>query len=544
MILGLLRFYRREIPGPKALVLAMAPLSAIAQGLLLSILNGAVAGRERSGWTLAGFALALAVYLGTSYVTMYKATEMTGRMAHSLRLRLCRKLAGSDLRSVERYGRGEIYSHITRDIERLTSTALAIPGALHSALLLVFCIAYIGWHSLLGMVAMLLALALGVGTYLMQERRANAHLQIAWAEEAAFFDMVDDELSGFKELKVNAARQSGLLAAMEERSDRFRVHLARTRLLFFFSFLCSHSFLYGAIAAIALLPPDWLAGDSAANFEMLTAILFSIDPIRSVVEFIEPANHASVAMDKLGRLETLLDDAAEPAAAAQAPRPSPPAITLAGLTLRQEDFTIGPIDLDLPPGSVTFIAGGNGSGKTSLLKGLTALYPAESGEILVDGRPLDPAGRADHRQLFETIFADFHLLQRLYGREAASVRAVEPLIDRFGLIGKTGFSAGAFTHRDLSTGQRKRLALIALLLEEKPILVLDEFAADQDPAFRTFFYRTLIPELRAQGRTVVAATHDDAYFECCDQLVKMDMGRIVSVSRPATFVDSARAKQI
>jgi putative ATP-binding cassette transporter len=540
MIPRLLRFFRREVPGPKGLVLAVSPVSAIAQGLLLSTLNAAVARRDPSagpGRTLAIFVLLLAVYLGTSYFTMYKATEMAGRMAHALRLRLCRKLAGSELRVVEHYGRGEIYAHITRDIDRLTSTALNLPGTIHSALLLIFCIAYIGWHSLVGMAAMLLALMLGVGTYMVQERRANANLRVAWSEEAAFFEMVDDELGGFKELKLHEGRRARLLEAMEAVSERFRLHYARTKLLFFFSFLCSHSFLYGAIALIAILPPEWLAGDAGSNFKMLTAILFSIDPIRSVVEFIEPANHAAVALDQLGRLETLLDRAAEPPAVEAALRRAPPAIALDGVGLRYVDprhgteFPVGPLDLELPPGSVTFVVGGNGSGKTSLLKLLTALYAPDQGRILVDGRPVEAARRADYRQLFAAIFADFHLFRRLYGQEATPPAAIDPLLARFGLSDKTGFAAGAFTNPDLSTGQRKRLALIALLLEEKPVLVLDEFAADQDPAFRTFFYRTLLPELRAQGRTIVAATHDDAYFDCCDQLVKMDMGRILSVRR-------------
>lgn len=551
MIGRLLRFYRREVPGPRKTVLAMSLISAIAQGLLLSTLNGAVEHHATSGWraeALLRFTLCLAVYLGTSYFTMYKATEMTGRMAHNLRLRLCRKLAACTMRTVEQYGRGEIYTHITRDIERLTSTGLALPGTLHSALLLTFCIAYIGFHSLLGMAVMLGSLLLGVGTYLLQERKASAHLSVAWADEAAFFGVVDDELGGFKELKLHETRRHRLLDALETVSDRFRLRYARTRLLFFFSFLCSHSFLYGAVALIALLPPDLLAGDSGAHFEMLTAILFSIDPIRSVVEFIEPANHAAVALDKVSKLEALLDRSTEPGTGMPAQVLQTPAIALQAVGLRYEDvrhdagFDLGPLDLVLAPASITFIVGGNGSGKTSLLKLLTGLYPPESGRILVDG--VEPADSAAYRSLFSAIFSDFHLFRRLYGLEESEPAAVDGLIGRFGLTGRTAYRDGGFSSLDLSTGQRKRLALATLMLEDRPILVFDEFAADQDPAFRAYFYRDLLPELRALGKTIIAVSHDDNFFECCDQLVKMDFGRIVSGRAVAATVDRESEKQL
>ena len=92
---------------------------------------------------------------------------------------------------------------------------------------------------------------------------------------------------------------------------------------------------------------------------------------------------------------------------------------------------------------------------------------------------------------------------------------------------KVEYQNGGFTRTSLSTGQRKRLAFIAAILEDKPILVMDEFAADQDPQFRQYFYETLLPEIKAMGKTVVAVTHDDHYFHVADRLLKMEEGRMV-----------------
>ena len=94
---------------------------------------------------------------------------------------------------------------------------------------------------------------------------------------------------------------------------------------------------------------------------------------------------------------------------------------------------------------------------------------------------------------------------------------------------KTSFEGGRFTKRNLSTGQKKRLAMVLALLEDRPIFVLDEWAADQDPEFRRYFYESLLPALKQKGKTVIAVSHDDRYFHCADRVVIMDYGAIRSI---------------
>ena len=66
------------------------------------------------------------------------------------------------------------------------------------------------------------------------------------------------------------------------------------------------------------------------------------------------------------------------------------------------------------------------------------------------------------------------------------------------------------------------------LLEDRPIIVLDEWAAEQDPAFRRFFYEVLLAELKSRNKTVIAISHDDQYFRCADRVIRLDFGQIVS----------------
>jgi putative ATP-binding cassette transporter len=193
-----------------------------------------------------------------------------------------------------------------------------------------------------------------------------------------------------------------------------------------------------------------------------------------------------------------------------------------------ELFTMGPIDLDFRPGQITFLVGGNGSGKTTLAKLLVGLYPPEEGWIRLNGVVVDETSRDHYRQLFSTVFSDFHLFDRLLetGRPDLDKEG-NRLLGKLHLQNKVKVKNGAFTTLALSQGQRKRLALVVAYLENRPFFVFDEWAADQDPVFKEVFYREVLPELRTMGKAVLVISHDDRYFHLADRLLRMESGCLV-----------------
>jgi putative ATP-binding cassette transporter len=201
-------------------------------------------------------------------------------------------------------------------------------------------------------------------------------------------------------------------------------------------------------------------------------------------------------------------------------------------------FWLGPLDLTIERGDIVFIVGENGSGKTTLFKLMLGLYTPLSGQILWNGEPVSPERRDDYRQLFTTVFADYFLFDELPGADQPPAEQVNAYLHRLKLAHKVGIRDGRFTTTDLSTGQRKRLALINAWLERRPVLLFDEWAADQDPVFRRLFYTTLLPELKAAGKTVIAISHDDRYFDIADHIVHMENGRI-RMERPVRQAASA-----
>jgi len=195
-------------------------------------------------------------------------------------------------------------------------------------------------------------------------------------------------------------------------------------------------------------------------------------------------------------------------------------------------FALGPISLAFRPGELVFLVGGNGSGKSTLAKIVTGLYPPEAGAIRLDGELITDRNRDEYRQLFSAVFADFHVFPSLLGLERPDLDAqAREYLAVLHLDHKVTVKAGAFSTTTLSQGQRKRLALLTAYLEDRPFYLFDEWASDQDPQFKHFFYTQLLRDLKAAGKAVLVITHDDKYFHVADRIIKLDYGQLAEEDR-------------
>jgi putative ATP-binding cassette transporter len=154
--------------------------------------------------------------------------------------------------------------------------------------------------------------------------------------------------------------------------------------------------------------------------------------------------------------------------------------------------------------------------------------------------------RDDYRQQFSAVFFDFYLFERLFGFEGKDVDAEsQKYLDLLQLSHKLTIKDGHLSTVDLSQGQRKRVALLNAYLEDRPIYIFDEWAADQDPQFKQIFYYELVPELKSRGKTVIVISHDDRYYHLADRLIKLESGKIEYdqlVDHSETLVTTAAAR--
>ncbi|MEO8494648.1 MAG: cyclic peptide export ABC transporter [Planctomycetota bacterium] len=287
---------------------------------------------------------------------------------------------------------------------------------------------------------------------------------------------------------------------------------------------------------------NWLPTDAATLTTFAIVMLYAKTAVQAVLTWLPTYSEGATAF---GKLETLGFSLAapqiqfDPAASAQPPHHVQ--LELVGVSFRyatgtatsaDDSFTLGPVDLTLQSGEVVFVIGGNGSGKTTLMKLLVGLYAPSGGTMRLNGTVITDHNRETYRQQFSVVFADFHLFERLLGLDADELPArVGAYLEQLQLADLVTLSRDRFSTTTLSHGQRQRLALLTAYLEDRPIFVFDEWAANQDPTFRNIFYRRILPELKARGKLVVVISHDDRYFDVADRLVRLTGGQLNSPSR-------------
>ncbi|EKF7937280.1 ATP-binding cassette domain-containing protein [Salmonella enterica] len=260
-------------------------------------------------------------------------------------------------------------------------------------------------------------------------------------------------------------------------------------------------------------------------------LLFLRTPLLSAVGALPTLLTAQVAFNKLNKfaLAPYKPDFPQPKAF-----PDWKTLELRNVVFHYQDnaFSVGPINLTIHRGELLFLIGGNGSGKSTLAMLLTGLYQPQSGTILLDGQPIAAGQPEDYRKLFSAVFTDVWLFDRLLGPQGkpANPALVEKWLEHLKMTHKLELNDGRILNLKLSKGQKKRIALLLALAEERDIILLDEWAADQDPHFRREFYQVLLPLMQEMGKTIFAISHDDHYFIHADRLLEMRNGQLTELT--------------
>lgn len=543
--MNILDLLKRESGTSGFSFVALALISGIANALLLVIVNAAAETAtfaELNFRYFILFAISLSLFFVSKKLALGKSTAIAEEMVNKVRIRISDKIRRSDLMILERIGKSEIYTRITQDTNNISTPAGSIIDTFQSSILISCCALYIASLSLTAFLLTVVVVACGVSVYFHNLKICNEEVRQSTEKETEFFESMNHMLDGFKEIKINEEKNDDLFAHHRMISDSTAELRTRTGIRFMNNFVISQSFFYILIAVIVFVLPSVSATYNDVVIKVTMAILFIIGPLSNVVGTIPTIARANVSVDNLYRLETTLDETLQSKAALDKTRrlESFETIKCDNIAFSYTDneghslFSVGPFDLSIKAGEVLFIVGGNGSGKSTVLKLLTGLYYPLSGGIKIDRLLVGETNYPDYRDLFSAVFTDFHLFNRLYGLREMDEGRLRELMELMQLEEKTGLTNGKFTTLDLSTGQRKRLALVVAFLENKPIYVFDEVAADQDPTFRRYFYEVMLKDLKEQGKTVIAVTHDDRYFHVADRVLKMEYGEFVEDIAPTT----------
>jgi putative ATP-binding cassette transporter len=536
---------RREL----VIIAALCAVAGVANALLLVIIvaiAGFVAEGRHPGVTEGLFFVGVfAVCFQCDRLAVLRANVVIEKLLAQLRLDIADRLRRSELLAVDKVGRGALYAIVTQETNHLSITCPMMVECFQQTLLLVFSLVYLAWLSPASLVVFLVAVAaLLSGSFRINKQYGRA-LADAASRQSALLDALRDLMQGAKELRLNSRRSERALAVFADISAQTRECLVEAGDQFAAMVVHGVLIVYAMLGAAVFLVPHFAGLDSVLIYKLIPILLFCMNPLNRVTAQAPMFVQAHVGLAAIGAIEDALvvpHPISPEEALAAAPRFRDfREIHYAGLRFTYRDkvgepvFSTGPLDLRLRCGETLFIVGGNGGGKSTTLRLMTGLYPPEAGVIKVDGTALDHDGLAGFRELFAAIFVDFHLFDQLYGVEEANAARARVLIAEMGLAGKVDFRDGRFTELRLSTGQRKRLALIAALLEDRAIYVFDEWAAEQDVHFREYFYTRVLPQMKARGKTIVAVSHDERFWHVADRVVRIDLGALLWETPGADF---------
>lgn len=452
-----------------------------------------------------------------------------------LRMKLLEQLRHADLWQLEHFGQSRLFENITQSCKVISSNSQYIAQALRSVVLIATILLYIATVSMICFVLLTVLLAIASAAYYRLGKSLEAFQAQLADHETKLFECVSDLLDGFKEQRLCSERSRALGKAFCEQSADTLTARSTVHLHSWQQFVFGETTFNLMMGLVVFVVPIYSPSVSAELVKISAAILFMVTPVFGLMQSLAVLRVAENAAGRMTKLEIELRALAE--LGSHGPFDSVPTefseIRLQKVEYAfpagngEQPFTLGPLDVCIRRGEVIFITGGNGSGKSTLIKLLTGLYRPAGGQLTIDGMNITASRLAAYRALMAPVFSDFHLFARLYGLEEIDKIVAEDLLGWMEMSHVAGIKEDRFTRIDLSTGQRKRLALVAALLETKPILILDEWAADQDSQFRRKFYREILPELRRRGITVIAVTHDDRYFDIADRCLHLEEGRLI-----------------
>jgi putative ATP-binding cassette transporter len=519
--------------------LFMSVVAGISETFLILIINNAaqkvIHGIPLQAVSLIPFFLmALIVLCFLEKQSLQLSVKLVEENLEIYRNRIVNQLRFSSLMNMEQVDQGEIFTKLSIDTKKISRSSLSLILVVQSATTILMVIINMFRISLLGGCVYIFFFACSFLYYQLHYHFLISTIDEMTAKETELFDEVGHIFDGFKELKLNADKNEDFfqnyLIPLSKQVKRLRKTIGKRFVeIYDVSFLL---LFYIAIGIIVLAFPEYYS--VSVRFQIIIMSAFMFEPLRIFFNALPEIFASMVSIDRLNNLEKKYQSTEQHSEFITKSNKYK-TIQMDHLQLKAVQFTygknndesafsLGPLSMDIHAGEIVFLVGGNGSGKSSLLKVLTGLYPMAAGEIYLNGKKIDIA---QHKYLFSAVFSDCHLFDGVYGLRNIDENKVNDLLQMMEIEKQVKWQNHKFHYSGLSAGQKKRLAFVYLMLEDAPIFILDEWAAEQDPFFKKKFYKELLPQLKKSGKTIIVATHDNRYFDVADQIITMRYGQIV-----------------
>lgn len=537
----------------RLLVLAVLAgiISGAANTALLAVINAALNIEQLEKLTLALTFIGLCLLVPLTRIVAELLLAHLGQGAlYKLRMDLSRQILGVPLRQLEELGAPKLMAALTDDVPSITNIVTVIPILCINIAVAISCLVYMAFLSWPLFLAVLAIIVIGIVSYQLPVAKSFQYFTLARREGDDLFTHFRALTEGIKELKIHADRRKAFLNEnLQTTAGNVRRHNISALTIYTIASSWGQMLVFVVIGLLLFVLAGWFNVTASVMTGFTLTILYLMTPLQVVMNTLPNMGRANVALNNVEELGLSLVSSPTEVDSQKllGTGASWKSLELSEVTHSYQRegeeslFILGPINLSMRPGELIFLTGGNGSGKTTLAKLLIGLYTPEGGEIRLDGLPVEGEMTDYYRQHFSVVFSDYFLFDTLLGLNAEQLDAkAHDYLRELQLDHKVKVTDGTFSTTELSQGQRKRLALLTAYLEDRPIYLFDEWAADQDPHFKEIFYYQILPDLKARGKTVIAITHDDRYYHVGDRIIKLDSGQIMydkSVADPISVLE-------
>lgn len=517
------------------IILYAIPNTVLSFGTLY-IINNAISGNKEflKGYMWIVFVAVVVYTYLLNIIFQKKLNQYTYNILYENEKNVFKKILQTPLIVLEKFGSQRFYTAI-EDIRVFGSFSGVVTHTVNSLLMLVLCLAYMFAISLYSALIVLGLIILIAAIFFVVINSMSKKLAILRKFNENYYNYVNDVIKGFKDLKVDRNKRNNLMNRhLTPNRDDAKDLDYKINFVFLSINLISQYGLYLVIGAILFLLPalHLLTREEVGSYVVI--LLFITGPINNLINMQNVYAQYMVSNERIKKFLFDFQIAKEESTfPIEVYTDEFDSVELKNIGFRYDNsdadtiFELGPLNLKIDKGEVIFVIGGNGSGKSTFINILTGLYEPSSGELLLNNEDIT-ADNTVIQNLIAAVFTDNHIFSNNYDNYSLENNdKYRKLLETMELDKVIIDDKEESARRSFSKGQGKRMSLIFALLENKPILVLDEWAADQDPHFRKYFYEKLVPKLKQEGKTIIAVTHDDAYFKYADRIIKFDYGQIV-----------------
>ena len=486
------------------------------------------------------FIFALSFFLYTIKLLRVHLIIVTNEITYEKRINIIEKVMESSYQTIENIGRDRVFSGLNNDCAEIAQVPGIIVIFVSNTLTLIFCLGYLFTKSIWTFIVSMGIIFLNGLISFITSQIATKYWEKNRDVQDTYFNQMQNLVDGFKELVLNKARRTAFYKDIKKYT-RLSTELNKTASVKLLNFELYNCLMYNLVFGIVVFvfPILFFNIDAEQLRENLFIVFYMLGPFGSVVSAIPRITQLNVNIKRINKLIDDLQMISHKHLLSTTCTPNIKnnfgCIHLQNIVFRykekkidENEFVLGPLSCTLHSGELIFITGGNGSGKSTLGKLITGLYTPDEGKIFLNECAIESY---ELNEIFAAVYSDFNLFKKLYGIDYNSIK--EKIIEYMKMMKLQDKvevnNEGEISNINLSTGQRKRLAFVVSCLEDKPFMIFDEWAAEQDPQFRNYFYEELLPMLKNQGKGVIVITHDERYFNRADRLFKLEQGNLLEI---------------